>query len=94
MESLALIVAILFVTAILSGPIALGLTYIHAQTARGRKFLRVFISLFGIWGVLNGLQFAIANVPIFPRLIGLMSVITSVFAIKREFKLHRKLHEE
>jgi len=93
MESLAWIVAILFLTALISGPIAIGLTFWRPQTVRRRKVRRLLVSLFSIWGILNGIQFAFAAVPIFPRLVGLMSVLTAMFAIKREFGLHRKLNE-
>ena len=93
MESLAWIVAILFLTALVSGPIAIGLTFWKPKTLRGRKVRRLLVTLFSIWGILNGIQFAIAAVPLFPRLVGLMSVVTAVFAIKREFGLHRKLNE-
>ena len=93
MESLALIVAILFLTALISGPIAIGLTFLHPATLRGRTIRRLFVTIFAIWGILNGIQFVLASVPLFPRLVGLMSVVTSGFAIKREFGLFRKLKE-
>jgi hypothetical protein len=93
MESLAWIVAILFFTALISGPIAIGLTFLVPKTLRGRKVRRLLVSLFSIWGILNGIQFALAAVPTFPRLVGLMSVVTAGFAIKREFGIHRKLDE-
>lgn len=93
MESLAFLVAILFLTALISGPIALGLTFLKPATSRGYKIRRVLVTLFAIWGVLNGMQFAIAAVPVFPRLVGVMSVATAVYAAKREFGFHRKLNE-
>lgn len=93
MESLAFVVAILFLTALISGPIALGLTFLRTKTMRGRRIKRVIVTIFGIWGVLNGIQFILASLPILPRLVGVMSVLTAAFAIKREFGLHRKLNE-
>jgi hypothetical protein len=41
--------------------------------------------MFALWGTMNGVQFALANIPVFARLIGVMSVVTSGFAFKREF---------
>ena len=93
MESLAWIVAFLFLTALISGPIALGLTFLQTTTLKGRRNRRIIITVFGIWGILNGIQFVLASLPVFPRLIGVMSVVTAAFAIKREFGLHRKLNE-
>ncbi|MCX6430063.1 MAG: hypothetical protein NTX12_03680 [Actinobacteria bacterium] len=85
MESLAALVAFLFITALLSGPIALALTYKVIRTQKGRLVRRSFITMFALWGTLNGVQFALSNIPAFARLIGLMSIITSGFAFKREF---------
>lgn len=93
MESLAFIVAILFLTALISGPMALGLTYLHPNKLRGRRIKRIVITIFGIWGVLNGFQFILASLPIFPRLVGVMSVLTAAYALKREFGFHRRLNE-
>lgn len=93
MESLALVVAILFLTALVSGPTALGLTFLPLTTIRGQRIRRVIVTVFGIWGILNGIQFVLASLPVFPRIIGVMSVVTAAFAIKREFGLHRKLNE-
>lgn len=93
MESLALVVAILFLTALISGPIALGLTYLRPKKLRGRRIKRIIITIFGVWGILNGIQFILASLPIFPRLVGVMSVLTAALALKREFGFHRRLNE-
>ena len=85
MESLAAVVAFLFITALLSGPIALALTHKNVVSRKGRLVRRSFVTMFALWGTLNGVQFALANIPVFPRLIGIMSVITSALAFKREF---------
>ena len=85
MESLAAVVAFLFITALLSGPIALALTHKKVHSRKGRLVRRSFITMFALWGTMNGVQFALANVPVFARLIGVMSVVTSAFAFKREF---------
>ena len=85
MESLAAIVAFLFITALLSGPIALALAHKKVLSRKARLVRRSFVTMFALWGTLNGVQFALANVPVFPRLIGIMSVVTSAIAFKREF---------
>lgn len=85
MESLALIVAILFASALLGGPIALALTFLRLKRKRNRLIKRFGVTLFATWGGLTALQFAIANVPIFPRLIGVAGLVFSILALKREF---------
>jgi hypothetical protein len=85
MESLAAVVAFLFITALLSGPIALTLTYKNVHSRKGRLVRRSFVTMFALWGTMNGIQFTLANIPVFARLIGVMSVVTSGFAFKREF---------
>ena len=85
MESLAAVVAFLFITALLSGPIALGLAHKKVLSRKGRLIRRSFVTMFALWGTLNGVQFALANVALFARLIGIMSILTSALAFKREF---------
>ena len=85
MESLAAVVAFLFLTALFSGPIALALTFKKTHSEKGRLVRRAFVTMFALWGFLNGIQFAVANIVFFARLLGVMSVVTSGYAFKREF---------
>ena len=85
MESLALVVALLFISALLGGPIALALTYLPLETKKSRLFRRAIVTLFAGWGALTALQFAIANVTVFVRIMGAAGVAVSAFALKREY---------
>ncbi len=85
MESLAVLVTILLISATLSGPIALALTYLRVASKKGRIAKRFGVTLFALWGALTALQFAISNLAIFPRIMGLVGVAISIFALKREF---------
>ena len=93
MESLAAVVAFLFLTALLSGPIALALTFKKTHGEKTKLVRRAFVTMFALWGSLNGLQFALANIVFFARLIGVMSIVTSLYAFKREFG-RKKVGEE
>lgn len=93
MESLALVVAILFLSAIFCGPIALGLTYLHVRSKNGERLRRIAVGLFALGGSLTSLQFALAAVPLFPRLIGVAGLVISIIAVKKEFGGPRKLKE-
>jgi hypothetical protein len=96
MESLAVVVAILFLIGMFAGPIAIALSsnlltsalsgkpgFFYALLRFMRKFFHiVLVSL----GTLVGAQFlGISGLPIFPRLIGLLAVITSYIALRREY---------
>ncbi|CAN2217672.1 hypothetical protein MCEMZLE14_01148 [Candidatus Nanopelagicaceae bacterium] len=96
MESLAVVVAVLFLIGIFAGPIAIALSsnllinalagkpgFVYAVLRFMRKFLHIaLVSL----GTLVGAQFlGISGLPIFPRLVGLTAVITSYIALRREY---------
>jgi hypothetical protein len=84
MKSLAVLVAILFLTAIFGGPIALGLSYFNVTSRRGRLIRRIAIFTLSLWTILTGLQFLIANVPVFVRFIGIAGMTFAGVAIFRE----------
>ncbi|MBI3428986.1 MAG: hypothetical protein HY050_02800 [Actinobacteria bacterium] len=85
MESLAVLVTVLLISATLSGPIALALTYLRVKSKSGKFAKRTFITLFAMWGALTALQFAISNLSFFPRIMGVAGVSLSIYALKREF---------
>ncbi len=86
MESLAVLVTILLISATLCGPIALALTYIATKTTRGRVVKRISVTVLALWGALTALQFAISNLSLFPRIMGLSGVLISIYALKREYR--------
>lgn len=96
MESLAVVVAVLFLIGMFAGPIAIVLSsnvlinalsgkpgFVYAVLRFMRKLLHiVLISL----GTLVGAQFlGISGLPIFPRLVGFAAVITCYIALRREY---------
>ena len=96
MESLAVVVAILFLIAIFAGPIGFILSAKFLTNAidsrpgfvfRLINFLRQAILLILISaGVLIGSQFLfISGLPIFPRVIGIYAISTCYIALRREF---------
>lgn len=96
MESLALVVTILFLIAVLAGPLSIALS---SQLVKSRletksslaivilNLLRKFLHLVLVaFGNLIGVQFLfIAGLPLIPRLIGLFSVITCYIGLRREY---------
>ncbi|MDP1712992.1 MAG: hypothetical protein Q8K86_11125 [Candidatus Nanopelagicaceae bacterium] len=92
MESLAVLVTILLFSAVLSGPIAYGITYVRVHSRNGFLVRRLSVTLFALWGAITALQFAISNLSLFPRIMGVVGVVISLLALKREFKA-RTLNE-
>jgi len=96
MESLALLVGILFLCALSGGPISYLLTRISINQSNDRKYkvaraLRAgFVLFFALIGIVAGVQIAINTTPIFVRLICLSGVAISILALKRQFIDSRK----
>ena len=96
MESLALVVTILFLIAVLAGPLTIALS---SQLVKSRvetksslaivilNLLRKFVHLVLVaFGNLIGVQFLfITGLPLIPRLIGLFSVVTCYIGLRREY---------
>ncbi|MBU3734880.1 MAG: hypothetical protein FGM60_04645 [Candidatus Planktophila sp.] len=96
MESLALVVAILFITAVLAGPlsIALSSSFIQSRLRSQASLAIVILNLLRkaihlilvAFGALIGVQFLfIAGLPLIPRVIGLFAVITCYIGLRREY---------
>jgi hypothetical protein len=95
-ESLAIVVVFLFLIALLAGPLSIGLS---AQFVKSRletkasiaivilNLLRKFVHLILVaFGNLIGVQFLFINgLPIFPRLVGLFSIVTCYIGLRREY---------
>jgi hypothetical protein len=96
MESLAIVVVMLFLIALLAGPISIGLSSkfiqsrLSSQASLGivilnllRKAIHLILVAFG---TLIGVQFLfIAGLPLIPRVIGLFAVITCYIGLRREY---------
>lgn len=94
MQSLALLVGFLFLSSLGCGPIAYWLTRIHPRSHRRDMYKKALIAILTMWGSMTGINFALAHVPIFVRLIGIFSIAISLLAVKEEFGGPRKLKEE
>jgi hypothetical protein len=96
MESLAVVVTILFLIAVLAGPLSIALSSQFVKSRLETKsslaivilnLLRKFLHLVLVaFGNLIGVQFLfIAGLPLIPRLIGLFSVVTCYIGLRREY---------
>lgn len=96
MESLAYFVAILFLIALLAGPLSIALSSQFVKSRLETKaslvivllnLLRKFVHLVLItFGNLIGVMWLlIADIPLIPRLIGLFSVVTCYIGLRREY---------
>jgi len=95
-ESLALVVVILFLIAIFAGPLSIGLSSQFVKSRLDTKaslvivilnLLRKFVHLiFVAFGNLIGVQFLlISGLPLIPRLVGLFSIVTCYIGLRREY---------
>jgi len=88
MESLALMVAVIMLTSILGGPVAILLTYLPDRPKFIRVFRTIVVLILSLIGILFGYQLALgSSIPAFPRMIGFISVISSIAALLFEFKI-------
>ena len=96
MESLAIVVIILFLIAMLAGPLSIGLSSQFVKSRLETKaslaivilnLLRKFIHLILVAFVnLIGVQFLlISGLPLIPRVIGLFSIVTCYIGLRREY---------
>jgi len=96
MESLALVVTILFLIAVLAGPLSIALSsqFVKSRLETKSSLAIVILNLFRkflhlvlvAFGNLIGVQFLfIAGLPLIPRLIGLFSVVTCYIGLRREY---------
>ena len=96
MESLAIVVVVLFLIALLAGPLSIGLSSQFVKSRLETKtslaiviinLLRKFVHLIRVaFGNLIGVQFLFINgLPLFPRLVGLFSIVTCYIGLRREY---------
>lgn len=85
MESLATIVAIIFMIALLGGPTAYVLTYIPGETLLAKIFRRIPILIITFLSIIICTQLIFAAIPIMGKTVGIFGLVTDYFAIRREF---------
>jgi len=86
MESLALFVGVLLLILILSGPLAIGLTYVKTTKKSMNTLRRVFICQFSAIGIGLGVILLLQGIAIGAKLMALFAIAASAYALKREFQ--------
>jgi hypothetical protein len=86
MESLALLVTIIFVVLILSGPLAIALTFVKTTNRWANILKRIFICQFSAIGIGLGVMLLLQGIPVGTKLLALSAIAVSAYALKREFK--------
>jgi hypothetical protein len=95
-ESLAFFVAILFLIALLAGPLSIGLSsqFVKSRLETKsslaivvlnllRKFVHLILVAFG--NLIGVMWLLIAELPLIPRVIGLFSIVTCYIGLRREY---------
>ena len=86
MESLALLVTIIFVVLILSGPLAIALTFVKTTKRWANILKRIFICQFSAIGIGLGVMLLLQGIPVGTKLLALSAIAVSAYALRREFK--------
>ncbi len=89
MESLALVVTIMIMSCVSSGPFALALTSKTVQRATQNTFLKVFrrmvLAFVNLIGIFLSTVFIIEPIPYLLKIIALLSLFLNVWAMDREY---------
>jgi len=86
MESLAVLVVILFLTASLSGPIVILLARIKFHSIVAQIIKRIIQGVLTLIGVIAGGQFLFApGLPVSVRLIGIASITMCYIGVRKEY---------
>ncbi|MFM2144545.1 MAG: hypothetical protein RI899_333 [Actinomycetota bacterium] len=85
MESLALVVGIILLTMILSGPIAIGLTFVRSTNPVFNIIRRVLIVILSALGIGLGIVLILEGVALGAKLFAIFAIVTGAYAVKREF---------
>jgi hypothetical protein len=85
MESLAFVVGVILLTMILSGPIAIGLTFIRSANSVLNIIRRIIIGLLCALGMGLGIGLMLEGVASGAKMFALFAILSSAYALKREF---------
>jgi hypothetical protein len=94
MESLALLIVIMFSILLLSGPINIGLTSRRVQEFASKRrgltaLRRVLILGIGVIGVFIAITFMYETTPLAPKLYALIAIGGNIYALTREVKFSK-----
>ena len=89
MESLAMLIVIMFSILLLSGPINIGLTSRRVQEFASKRrgltaLRRVLILGIGVIGVFIAITFMYETTPLAPKLYSVIAIGGNIYALKRE----------
>jgi hypothetical protein len=90
MESLALLVVIILIVSVFSGPIALFLTWLpvlnRESTSNGLALVRrIFVTFLAVMGSFVSFNLFISSAGFAPTLMAIFGSLTAFFAVKREY---------
>jgi hypothetical protein len=94
MESLAMLIVIMFSILLLSGPINIGLTSRRVQEFASKRrgltaLRRVLILGIGVIGVFIAITFMYETTPLAPKLYALIAIGGNIYALTREVKFSK-----
>jgi hypothetical protein len=87
MESLAFAVSIIMAIVLLSGPIAIGLTFIPRKTRAIYVVRRLWVLVFSFLGIIMSSQIILSVSGIGIKLFAISEIAVIVYALKREITL-------
>ena len=85
MYSLAVLVVIIFLIALLGGPIATALTFIPGTTTVKIILRRIPILILTFMSFVVCTQLILAAVPLMGKVVGIFGLVSDYFALRREF---------
>lgn len=91
MESLVRLVVIILLTMIISGPIAIILTFIPIANPTLKIIRRVIVSLLSALGIGLGVMLIFEGVAIGAKVFALFAIAAGAYALKREFVRKRNV---
>ena len=94
MESLAMLIVVMFSILLLSGPINIGLTSRRVQEFASKRrgltaLRRVLILGIGVIGVFIAITFMYETTPLAPKLYALIAISGNIYALTREVKFSK-----
>lgn len=94
MESLAVLILVMFSILLLSGPINIGLTSFRVQELAARHrgataIRRTFILGIAVIGIFIAINFLYETTPLAPKLFALIAIGGNIYALKREIEFSK-----
>ena len=89
MESLALVVAVIVLVAVLGGPIAVGITFISTGALFTLLVKRIIVTIFAAASILMSLILALFAGPGGVKLIAILSLVVSIYSLSRIYRPQR-----